>query len=347
MSKSSENRVQTAPGVQTAPVKLATANGKPRVDSTMNNHAVTAAPRSYPFKGLKKLTDRERTRLRQEDACFRCRKVGHRARGCPWNHVPSPYLERPFAEYGPFPFLALPVEIRLLVYSHLFGERKIDFGFGYVMKLVRDMFPPPAPDTPSEWRYGFLHKPIPYDLASKKAILLVSRQIHAEALPVLHEKTIFNFDINNSPTHTHRHNFDDSLKRYNIVDVAAGYPVKMINVRMYHCYCEPVRGSAHLVSEIELVLSAILQHGVQRIGLQFEPNFAIPRVQRAVVEALKSLEHRYSFLIKITSGNHRKEVPGADAEHRAKILVDGFRQNGHTARAVFSKNMYLGRKRRE
>ena len=35
----------------------------------------------------KKLTDAERARLRQEGACFRCRRPGHLSRQCPLNQT--------------------------------------------------------------------------------------------------------------------------------------------------------------------------------------------------------------------------------------------------------------------
>ena len=45
--------------------------------------SVPSAAGKNPFKGMKKLTEAERTQLRNDNACFRCRKVGHVALDCP------------------------------------------------------------------------------------------------------------------------------------------------------------------------------------------------------------------------------------------------------------------------
>jgi hypothetical protein len=56
-------------------------------NTTLKNQASISAPGSLPAsttsRGLTRLIDEERDRLRAENRCFRCREVGHASRDCP------------------------------------------------------------------------------------------------------------------------------------------------------------------------------------------------------------------------------------------------------------------------
>jgi len=51
-------------------------------DQTDGPSVATAQTRNV-YKGTQRLSDAERARLSKEGRCFRCKGVGHLARGCP------------------------------------------------------------------------------------------------------------------------------------------------------------------------------------------------------------------------------------------------------------------------